>query len=136
MTETSQRAVHISSETDILTARQAVREAASQLHFGVTDTVRIVTAVSELARNIVRYAGSGTMQCFLLNHGAKVGIEVRFEDHGAGIPDVNLALQPGFSTSNGLGLGLPGAKRLTDEMEIESEIGRGTRVTIRKWLRK
>jgi len=127
--------VSISEESDIMAARQAVRGAASKLSFTVTDVTRIVTASSELARNILLYAGSGVMRCSLLDHDNLRGIELTFEDKGPGIPDTELAMKPGYTTGKGLGLGLPGAKRLMDEMEIESKIGKGTRVTVRKWLR-
>jgi serine/threonine-protein kinase RsbT len=136
MSELSQGNVRISSESDIVAARRAVREAATQLHFGVTDVTRIVTAASELARNIFLYAGSGTMQWFTLSQNAGVGIELKFEDHGPGIPDIELAMTPGYGTGHGFGLGLPGTKRLMDEMEIQSRLGKGTTVTVRKWLRR
>jgi len=125
----------IESESDIVGARRAVREAAIQLGFGQTDVTRIVTAASELARNTFKYAGGGVMRCHPVEIGTRTGIELQFVDHGPGILDVPLAMQNGFSTSAGLGLGLPGAKRLMDEMEIESQPGRLTVVTVRKWLR-
>jgi serine/threonine-protein kinase RsbT len=127
--------VPIESEADIVAARRIVRDAAVALGFGVTDVTRIVTASSELTRNIFRYAGSGEMRLRTISHADHRGIELVFEDRGPGIADLEGAMKAGFSTSGGLGLGLPGAKRLMDEMEIDSEVGRGTRVTIRKWLR-
>lgn len=127
--------IPIGSEGDIVAARKIVRDAAVMLGFGVTDVTRIVTASSELTRNIFRYAGSGYMSWRLIAHAARTGIELTFEDHGPGIPDLECALKAGFSTSGGLGLGLPGAKRLMDEMEIESQAGVGTKVVIRKWRR-
>jgi serine/threonine-protein kinase RsbT len=135
MSATTLESISISAESDIMAARQAVRGAASKLSFTVTDVTRIVTASSELARNILLYAGSGIMRCSILDHANHRGIELTFEDKGPGIPDIELALKPGYTTSKGLGLGLSGAKRLMDEMEIESMIGKGTRVTVRKWLR-
>lgn len=125
----------IESESDVVGARRAVREAATQLGFSQTDVTRIVTAASELARNTFKYAGGGVMRCHRVEAGGCSGIEVQFVDHGPGIPDVSLAMQNGFTTSGGLGLGLPGAKRLMDEMEIESQPGKRTVVTVRKWLR-
>jgi serine/threonine-protein kinase RsbT len=125
----------IGSESDIVTARKLVRNAAGALGFSVTDVTRIVTAASELTRNIYHYAGSGVMRWRLLTAGGSVGIELTFEDSGPGIPDVAKAMESGFSTSQGLGLGLPGAKRLMDEMTIQSELGKGTTVRVRKWLR-
>jgi serine/threonine-protein kinase RsbT len=126
--------LRIASESDLVYARMAVRQATTALGFGVTDVTRIVTAVSELTRNILRYAGSGSVHWQTLQNGDRLGIEIRFVDQGPGIADVELALQEGYSTSRGLGLGLPGAKRLMDEMAIQSEVGRGTTVTLRKWL--
>jgi serine/threonine-protein kinase RsbT len=114
------------SEIDIVTARRATREVLSLLGFGQTDVTRIITAVSELARNTVKYAKEGTMTWRCIVRGGKCGIELQFRDQGPGIPDIALALQNGYSTCGGIGMGLPGAKRLMDELEIQSEIGRGT----------
>ena len=124
----------INAEIDIVTVRKAVREAASGIGFGVTDTTRIVTAASELARNVFLYAGSGAMQWRTLNANGRTGIELNFADKGPGIVDIAQALAPGYTTSNGLGMGLPGSRRLMGEMEIDSRPGQGTRVTVRKWL--
>ncbi len=125
----------IDNENDIVMARKSVREAAVALGFGVTDVTRIVTAASELTRNIYVYAGSGVMRWHTLN-GNATGLELVFEDHGPGIADVSLAMQPGYTTGKGLGMGLPGSKRLMDEMDVHSEIGKGTIIRIRKWLPK
>jgi serine/threonine-protein kinase RsbT len=125
----------IHSESDIVAARRIVRETATQLGFGITDVTRIVTAASELARNVFKYAGEGLMRWRPLEQGGRRGIELRFEDHGPGIEDVARALEEGYSTGGGLGMGLPGARRLMDEMEIESAVGQGTTVTLRKWRR-
>ena len=125
----------IESEGDLVTARRAVRDAATALGFGITDVTRIVTAASELTRNIYQYAGSGCLRWQSLNVEGCVGIELTFEDHGPGIPDLAKAMESGFTTGRGLGLGLPGAKRLMDEMTIESQVGQGTRVRVRKWRR-
>jgi serine/threonine-protein kinase RsbT len=135
MSATVLDSVSITVERDIMATRQAVRSTAGKLPFKITDVTRIVTAASELARNILLYAGSGTMRCSILEQGNHLGMELSFEDQGPGIPDVELAMQPGYTTGKGLGLGLPGAKRLMDEMEIESQVGKGTTVTVRKWLR-
>jgi serine/threonine-protein kinase RsbT len=97
---------------------------------------RIVTAASELTRNIYRYAKSGVMRWRVLNRGTDTGLELTFEDQGPGIPDVERAMEPGFTTGNGLGMGLPGSRRLMDELTIESTVGKGTTVVVRKWLRK
>lgn len=127
--------IRIESEGDIVNARRIVRDAAGALGFGVTDVTRIVTASSELTRNIYRYAGSGEMQWRTIVRADGTGIELIFEDRGPGIADLECAMKAGFSTSGGLGLGLPGSKRLMDELQIDSVVGRGTKVTIRKWLR-
>jgi serine/threonine-protein kinase RsbT len=136
MTSERQGELRIASETDIVVARKAVRNAATELGFGITDVTRIVTTASELTRNIYQYAGSGLMRWRDLVQGSNIGLELVFEDTGPGIPDVARALEKGFTTGKGLGLGLPGAKRLMDEMRITSQVGQGTTVEVRKWLRK
>jgi serine/threonine-protein kinase RsbT len=95
-----------------------------------------VTAASELACNIYTFAGQGVMRWCVLNRSGSVGLELTFEDHGPGIPDVELALQPGYTTAKGMGMGLPGSKRLMDELEIHSTVGQGTTVVVRKWRKK
>lgn len=135
MTIEDQGEVKIETEADIAMARRAVRDVASKLGFGITETARIVTAVSELSRNVHKYAGSGVMQWHALRNGEIAGLELRFEDRGPGIADVNEAMREGYSTGGGLGMGLPGAKRLMDQLDIQSTPGRGTTVTVRKWLR-
>jgi serine/threonine-protein kinase RsbT len=125
--------VSIQTEGDIVAARRTVRELATQLGFGATDITRIVTAASELARNVFQYAGKGTMQWKSIQGNGRSGLELRFVDQGPGIADINLALQEGYTTGEGLGLGLPGAKRLMDEMEVQSSPGQGTEVTVKKW---
>lgn len=127
--------VAITTVGDIVRARQVVRAAAEQIGFELTDVTRIITAASEMARNIVHYAGSGVMRWRMLDLNGRLGIELTFEDAGPGIPDIERAMEDGFSTSGGLGKGLPGAKRLMDEMVIQSTVGRGTTVTLRKWRR-
>ncbi len=127
--------LRIDSETDIVLARKAVRHAATALGFGITDVTRIVTAASELARNIHQYAGAGVLRWRSLRAGSSAGLELVFEDQGPGIPDIARALEKGYTTGRGMGLGLPGAKRLMDEMAIRSEVGKGTVVEVRKWLK-
>ena len=127
--------LRIDSEGDIVSVRKTVRDAATVLGFGVTDVTRIVTASSELARNVFHYAGSGVVYCRRLNDIHRTGIELTFVDEGPGIADVSQAMEMGFTTRGGLGLGLPGAKRLMDEMDIESQVGKGTKVIVRKWKR-
>jgi serine/threonine-protein kinase RsbT len=124
----------IESENDIVMARKVIREAATAMGFGITDVTRIVTAASELTRNIYHYAKSGIMRWRSVNKDGCKGLELSFEDSGPGIPDVDKAMQIGFSSGNGLGLGLPGAKRLMDEMSINSIVGKGTTVIVLKWL--
>ena len=128
--------VIIDREPDIVEARRAVREAATKVGFGVTDITRIVTAASELARNIYRYAGRGVMYWQTLDGDHRSGLELRFQDHGPGIPNIEDAMSEGYSTGGGLGMGLPGAKRLMDEMEIQSGVGQGTTVIVRKWKQR
>lgn len=130
-----QDTIQILSETDAIVARQRGREIARQLGFSVVDQTRIAISISELARNIILYAGSGVVEVTAMHgeHG-DVGIEVLAADKGPGIEDLNLALLDGYSTSNGLGMGLPGTKRLMDEFQIDTAPGAGTRITIRKWL--
>lgn len=128
--------VRIHSESDIVTTRVTVRTAATQLGFGVTDVTRIVTAASELARNVFLYAGSGIMRWQALDTGGRIGIELTFEDRGPGISDIEQAMEAGYTSGGGLGLGLPGAKRLMDELDIASEIGKGTIVTAKKWQKR
>ncbi len=129
------RAVAISSEDDIVAARKLARQAAESLGFGVTDVTRIVTATSALARNIFLYAGSGIMQWRKLDTGS-IGIELKFEDSGPGIADIKQAMETGHAARSGLGGGLLGVQRLVDEMDINSQVGKGTIVTIRKWLKR
>ncbi|MDD5563937.1 MAG: anti-sigma regulatory factor [Thermoanaerobaculaceae bacterium] len=124
----------IGSENDIVSARRIIRNAATALGFGLTDVTRIVTAASELTRNIYVHAKSGIMRWRSVHRGSGVGLELTFADNGPGIPDVAKALQVGYTTGTGLGMGLPGSKRLTDEMTIQSEVGRGTTIVVRKWL--
>lgn len=127
--------VSINNSEDIILARQIAREMAKELGFGLADQTRITTAVSELSRNIYTFAGTGRVVVKALSESAKKGMEIIAEDRGPGIPDIEMAMQDGYSTNKGLGQGLPGTKRLMDEFEIKSEAGKGATVTIRKWLR-
>ena len=126
--------VDITSESDIVQVRTTVRETAINIGFGVTDVTRIVTAASELARNIYRFAGTGVMYYKTLDNGGRKGIELIFEDSGPGIENIEVAIGEGYTTGNGLGLGLPGTQRLMDEMEIDSKVDTGTTVRVVKWL--
>jgi len=127
--------VTIQREEDIIRARQQGRDMARSLGFGAVDQSRIATAISELTRNILRYAGTGTAILRPATQGARRGIEIICEDEGPGISDIPFVMQEGVTTGKGLGIGLPGTQRLMDEMKIESQVGQGTTVTIRKWLR-
>jgi serine/threonine-protein kinase RsbT len=134
----TERRIPIAGDTDIVEARQAARELARGLGFGMVDQSRIATAVSELTRNVVRYAtnSQGTAVIRALPTSTRgVGIEIVVADDGPGIADVALVQQAGYSSGRGLGMGLSGSRRLMDEMEIDSAPGRGTTVTIRKWRR-
>ncbi len=129
------RQIVINNDLDIVTARVEGRNLARMLGFGVIDQARIATAISELARNIVLYAKSGTLLVRLADNERQRGIEIICSDNGPGIADVALVMRDGYSSHRGLGMGLPGTKRLMDEFEIESRPGIGTTVTVRKWLR-
>ena len=127
--------IPIETDQDIVTARQEGRALAAQLSFSTSDLTVLAAAISELARNIVEYAKRGEVRVSLTERNGRRGVVVVARDDGPGIPDVTLALQDGYSTSGSLGLGLPGARRLMDEFEIQSAPGRGTTVTMRKWAR-
>ena len=127
--------IAIEREGDIVTARQKGRELAAETGFSGSDLTVIATAISEIARNIVTYAGRGEVILCTVRQGGKHGIQIVAADGGPGIADIELAMRDGYSTGKSLGLGLPGAKRLMDEFEITSTVGRGTTVTMRKWTR-
>jgi serine/threonine-protein kinase RsbT len=123
----------ISSSEDVVLVRQAVRARAVELGFSLVDQTKLVTAASELARNALEHGGGGAMRLEVINDGRRRGVRVVFEDHGPGIANIEQAMKDGFTSGNGLGLGLGGAKRLVNEFEIESTPGKGTRVTITRW---
>jgi serine/threonine-protein kinase RsbT len=127
--------VPIASDTDIVTARQRGRALATQLGFTSGDATIVATAISELARNIVLYAKRGEVYVTPVEGREGYGLVITARDEGEGIADVRQAMQDGYSTSGRLGVGLPGVKRLMDEFEIVSEIGKGTTVTVKKWKR-
>ena len=126
--------VPIASSADIVTARQLGRALAASLGFTGSDLTVIATAISELARNIIEYAIDGAIVMMAVEKGGRPGINILARDAGPGIPDVAKALGAGYSTGQGLGVGLPGVRRLMDEFEISSRAGEGTSVTVRKWL--
>jgi serine/threonine-protein kinase RsbT len=121
------------SAADVVSVRQIVRTWAIEAGFSLVDQTKIVTAASELARNTIDYGGGGIARLELLNEGARRGLRVAFEDQGPGIPDIQKALTDHYTTGNGLGLGLGGAKRLVNEFDISSNVGEGTRVVITRW---
>lgn len=127
--------VPIEREADIVAARQKGRELCAELGFSMTDRTLVATAISEVARNIVRYAQRGEVVLSRLDQAGRRGIAVVARDEGPGIADLELAMRDGFSTGNSLGLGLPGAKRLMDEFNLESAPDAGTTVRMKKWLR-
>jgi len=123
----------IRTSEDVVAVRQAVRREAVAVGFNLVDQTKIVTASSELARNTLDYGGGGTVAIETVLNGVRRGVRLIFEDQGPGIANIELALKDGFSSGSGMGLGLGGAKRLSHEFEIESELGRGTRVSIVRW---
>jgi serine/threonine-protein kinase RsbT len=127
------KAAVIRSDLDIVIARTLARDTAKTLGFGAIDQARIATAVSELARNIFLYAGTGTVTVREVERNGRKGLEVICEDQGPGISSIDQVMQDGYSTSRGMGMGLPGAKRLMDEFDIRSQEGIGTTITCRKW---
>ena len=125
--------IPVTCDGDIVLARQKGRELAAPLGFPASELTLIVTAISEIARNVVVYAERGEILISHVEEDGRRGVLVVARDQGPGIPDIEQAMRDGFSTGKSLGLGLPGAKRLMDEFDIVSEVGRGTTVTMRKW---
>ena len=125
--------IAVATSGDIVMVRHAVRRQALKINLSLVDQTKIVTAASELARNMLIYGGGGEVTLELLQQGSRNGLRAEFVDTGPGIPDINLALRDGFTTGGGMGLGLGGAKRLVNEFDIESTPGNGTRVTITRW---
>jgi serine/threonine-protein kinase RsbT len=123
----------IATSEDVVAVRQAVRQRAVDLGFNLVDQTKIVTAASELARNTLQYGGGGTLRIEEVLEGTRRGLRLVFEDNGPGIANIELAMKDGYTTGNGLGLGLSGAKRLSNEFDIQSRPGTGTRVTIVRW---
>jgi serine/threonine-protein kinase RsbT len=123
----------IVSSEDVVSIRQAVRQRAVELGFNLVDQTKIVTAASELARNTVQYAGGGSVTIEAVEEGGRRGLRLTFADQGPGIADIELAMRDGYTTGGGLGLGLSGARRLSNEFQIHSRPGEGTRITIVRW---
>jgi serine/threonine-protein kinase RsbT len=118
---------------DVVRVRQTVRAKAISIGFSLVDQTKIITAASEIARNTVDYGGGGTLCLEILHNGARRGLRLTFTDEGPGIADISLALTDGYTTGHGLGLGLSGAKRLSNEFEVKSQPGEGTIVTLTRW---
>lgn len=127
-------AIPILRDRDVVAARLAARALASRVGFTGTDLVLIASVVSEVARNIVSYAGLGEVVLSVVQNRSRLGVQVIARDQGPGIADLTRVLEKGFSTSGSLGLGLPGSKRFMDEFRVESTLGIGTTITMRKWL--
>jgi serine/threonine-protein kinase RsbT len=123
----------LQSEQNIVASRQMVRSLCQELKFSLVDLTKMVTAASELSRNTLIHGGGGHMRWEFVESNGKRGLQLHFEDQGPGIPDVAAAMSDGWTTGNGMGLGLPGSKRLVNDFDIETEPGRGTRVSITKW---
>ena len=133
--EDAEIVVPIRADVDVVIARQRARSLISSLRFSSSELTLVATAISEVARNIVSYAGQGEIVLRIANRGQRRGLVVIARDQGPGIADIDRAMEDGYSTSRGLGLGLPGSKRLMDEFELVSEVGKGTVITMVKWER-
>ncbi len=125
--------IQIENNMDLVKARQSIRTIALDLNYGIVDQTKLITAVSELTRNVLLYAGKGEIIIELIETSTKKGLRITVTDKGPGIPDVDLAITEGFSTSKGLGKGLSGTKKLMDDFSIQTEVGKGTEVVIIKW---
>lgn len=123
----------LKNSSDVVIARQKVRHVAIELRFSLVDQTKLVTAASELARNALDHGGGGQMTLEVVNGLSKTGLKLIFEDSGPGIPDIQAALKDGYTTGSGMGLGLGGSKRLVNEFAIESEVGKGTKITVIRW---
>ena len=133
MTVQTNDVLPIRTSSDIVAVRQMVRTRAIELGFSLVDQTKMVTAASELARNTLDYGGGGTARIETLSEGIRKGVRITFEDQGPGIPDLELALRDGYTTGSGLGLGLSGARRLMNEFDVQSTVGKGTRVSAIRW---
>ena len=133
MSAESHEALEIRSSADVVAVRQATRALAERVGFSLVDQTKLVTAASELARNTITYGGGGSVRLEVVENGVRRGVRLSFEDQGPGILDVTLALKDGYTTGQGLGLGLGGARRLVNDFTIESAPGSGTRVVIARW---
>lgn len=125
--------VRIQTSADVVVARQQGRSLAARLGFSNSNLTIIATAISEVTRNIVEYAKEGEVRITLVENGTRRGVRIVAQDKGPGIPDITVVMRDGYSTGQGLGIGLPGSRRLMDDFEIESTVGKGTTVTMTKW---
>jgi serine/threonine-protein kinase RsbT len=133
MTVLKREQLPLQTSSDVVVARQKVRQWAIELRFSLVDQTKLVTAASELARNALDHGKGGQMTIEVVNGAARNGIRLAFEDNGPGIADIEMALKDGFTTGSGMGLGLGGSKRLVNDFSIESEIGKGTKITVVRW---
>ena len=133
MSDEPRGSVPLRTEEDIVASRQKVRQLAQQLKFSLVDQTKMITAASELSRNTVVHGGGGNMRWELLEDGVRRGLRLHFEDQGPGIADLKLAMSDGWTSGKGMGLGLPGSRRLVHEFDIQSARGAGTRVSITRW---
>jgi serine/threonine-protein kinase RsbT len=127
--------LEVTTDQDVVRVRQLVRTVAVAVKLSLVDQTKVVTAASELARNTLVYGGGGTVQVDRVENGRRCGVRIVFTDQGPGIADLDLALTDGYTTGGGLGLGLSGARRLVDEFDIDTEVGKGTSITVTKWCR-
>lgn len=133
MKPTKSETLPIQTSSDVVLARQKVREWALELKFTIVDQTKIVTAASELARNTLEHGKGGKLTLQVVDDVSRKGLKLLFEDNGPGIPDLQSALRDGFTTGGGMGLGLGGSKRLVNDFHVESEVGKGTKVTVVRW---
>ena len=133
MTALKHERLQLQNSSDVVVDRQKVRQLAIELRFSLVDQTKLVTAASELARNALDHGHGGHMTVEVVNGTSRSGLKLVFEDNGPGIPDIEQALKDGFTTGNGMGLGLGGSKRLVNEFSIESEVGKGTKITVVRW---
>ena len=133
MVTLNKESMAIQREIDVIPFRNRLKEYATRIGMSLVNQTKIITAASELARNMLKYANGGSVLIEVVSKGRENGIRLVFKDEGPGIPDVAQAMKDGYSTGKSLGLGLPGARRLVSEFEIESEVGKGTKVTVTKW---
>ena len=129
----SSHTISVVTSEDVVAVRQLVRKSSMLLGFSIVDQTKVVTASSELARNLLDYGGGGSVLVEVVQNGSRTGLRLIFDDKGPGIPDIQQALKDGFTTGNGMGLGLGGAKRLSHEFEIDSKVGVGTTVSMLRW---